>query len=375
MVMESRWLRNDGTSFSQRLQSYSVDFLPPPHPGAVAEGPMNARIAPPAEFSVDPDAIARSARTVIATEAAAIRALEPRVNGDFVQACRLILGCQGRLVVSGMGKSGHIGRKIAATLASTGTPAFFVHPGEASHGDLGMILPQDVVLALSNSGETDELLFILPVIKRQGIPLIAITGNPRSSLAGQADVHLDASVSSEACPLGLAPTASTTAALVIGDALAIALLEARGFTADDFARSHPAGSLGRRLLLHISDVMHGGDEVPRVGPEASLTQALMEMTRKHLGMTAVVDEQDRLLGVFTDGDLRRALDDDGVDLRGASVASLMSRTPKTITADKLAVEAAQLMEKHQIHALIVVDHERHVVGALNIHDLLRARVV
>lgn len=336
---------------------------------------MNARIAPTSEISVDPEAIARSARTVIATEAAAIHALEARINGDFVQACRLILGCQGRVVVSGMGKSGHVGRKIAATLASTGTPAFFVHPGEASHGDLGMITVHDVVLALSNSGETDELLFILPVIKRQGIPLIAITGNPRSSLANQADVHLDASVPSEACPLGLAPTASTTAALAFGDALAIALLEARGFTSDDFARSHPAGSLGRRLLLHISDVMHTGDGVPRVGPEASVTQALMEMTHKHLGMTAVIDDQDRLLGVFTDGDLRRALDDDGVDLREATVASLMSRGPKTIGADKLAVEAAQLMEKHQIHALLVVDEAQRVVGALNIHDLLRARVV
>ncbi len=336
---------------------------------------MNARIATAAPVALEADAIARSARTVIATEAAAIRALEPRVNADFVQACRLILGCQGRLVVTGMGKSGHIGRKIAATLASTGTPAFFVHPGEASHGDLGMILPQDVVLALSNSGETDELLFILPVIKRQGIPLIAITGNPKSSLAHQADVHLDASISSEACPLGLAPTASTTAALVMGDALSIALLEARGFTADDFARSHPAGSLGRRLLLHISDIMHTGEGVPRVRPDATLTEALVEMTHKHLGMTAVVDDQGHLLGVFTDGDLRRALDDKEVDLRNARVAELMTVGPKTIGADKLAVEAAQLMESHQIHALLVVDQDQQVVGALNIHDLLRARVV
>ncbi|WP_424681912.1 KpsF/GutQ family sugar-phosphate isomerase [Frateuria sp. YIM B11624] len=335
---------------------------------------MNARIAPPAA-NLDPDAIARSARTVIATEAAAIRALEPRVDADFVQACRLILACRGRLVVTGMGKSGHVGRKIAATLASTGTPSFFVHPGEASHGDLGMIQPDDVVLALSNSGETDELLFILPVIKRQGIPLIAITGNPKSSLAHQADVHLDASISSEACPLGLAPTASTTAALVMGDALAIALLEARGFTAEDFARSHPAGSLGRRLLLHISDIMHTGEGVPMVAPDASLTEALMEMTRKHLGMTAVVDAERRLLGVFTDGDLRRALDDEEVNLRGANVEALMTRGPKTITSDKLAIEAAQLMEKHQIHALLVVDEQQRVVGALNIHDLLRARVV
>ncbi|WP_267225282.1 KpsF/GutQ family sugar-phosphate isomerase [Dyella silvae] len=317
----------------------------------------------------------RSARTVIATEAAAIRALESRIGPEFVEACRLILGCAGRVVVTGMGKSGHVARKIAATLASTGTPAFFVHPGEASHGDLGMILPQDVVLALSNSGETDEVLFILPVIKRQGIPLIAITGNAQSSLADQADVHLDASIAAEACPLGLAPTASTTAALVMGDSLAIALLEARGFTSEDFARSHPAGSLGRRLLLHISDVMHTGDGIPTVPPNATLTQALMEMTRKHLGMTAVIDGNRHLLGVFTDGDLRRALDDDDVDLRGATVAELMTRGPKTIGADKLAIEAAQLMEKHQIHALLVVNDEQQVVGALNIHDLLRARVV
>jgi arabinose-5-phosphate isomerase len=337
---------------------------------------MNAHVAPTTKpGSLDSEAIVRNARTVIATEAAAIRALETRIGPAFVEACRLILGCAGRVVVTGMGKSGHVGRKIAATLASTGTPAFFVHPGEASHGDLGMILPQDVVLALSNSGETDEVLFILPVIKRQGIPLIAITGNERSSLAEQADLHLDASISAEACPLGLAPTASTTAALVMGDALAIALLEARGFTSEDFARSHPAGSLGRRLLLHISDVMHTGDGIPAVAPDATLSQALVEMTRKHLGMTAVIDAERRLLGVFTDGDLRRALDDDGVDLRGATVAELMTRGPKTIGADKLAIEAAQMMEKHQIHALLVVDELHRVVGALNIHDLLRARVV
>ncbi|MEO6798508.1 MAG: KpsF/GutQ family sugar-phosphate isomerase [Rhodanobacter sp.] len=336
---------------------------------------MNARIAPPAPTDLSPEAITRSARTVIATEATAIGALEPRIGTHFVEACRLILACRGRVVVSGMGKSGHVARKIAATLASTGTPAFFVHPGEASHGDLGMILPEDVVLALSYSGETDELLFILPLIKRQGIPLIVITGKPHSSLAREADVHLDGSISSEACPLGLAPTTSTTVALVLGDALAIALLEARGFTSDDFARSHPAGALGRRLLLHISDVMHTGDDVPMVSPDATLTAALMEMTRKHLGMTAVIDADQRLVGVFTDGDLRRALDDEGVNLRGALVAELMTRGPKTIGADRLAAEAAQLMEKHQIHALLVVDDERHVVGALNIHDLLRARVV
>jgi len=337
---------------------------------------MNARTAPPAsQTTVNAYTIVRSARTVIATEAAAIRALERRVDASFVQACQMILECKGRVVVSGMGKSGHIARKIAATLASTGTPSFFVHPGEASHGDLGMIQPSDIVLAISYSGETDELLFILPAIKRQGIPLISITGNPRSSLASQADVNIDGNVASEACPHGLAPTASTTAALVLGDALAVALLDARGFTSDDFARSHPAGSLGRRLLLHIGDVMHKGDDVPRVPVTASLSEALVEMTRKHLGMTAVVDAEGRLLGVFTDGDLRRALDDDGVDLRGATVAQLMTLGPKTIGSDKLAVEAAQLMEKHQIHALLVTDANGCVVGALNIHDLLRARVV
>lgn len=329
----------------------------------------------PAPGSVDNEALVKSARTVIATEAAAICSLEPRINGAFSDACRRILDCNGRVVVSGMGKSGHIARKVAATLASTGTPAFFVHPGEASHGDLGMIQPQDIVLALSNSGETDELLLILPMIKRQGIPLIAMTGNENSSLARQADIHLDVSVPAEACPLGLAPTASTTAALVMGDALAIALLETRGFTSDDFARSHPAGSLGRRLLLHISDIMHTGEGVPMVPATASMSDALMEVTEKRLGLTAVVDADQRLVGVFTDGDLRRAIDDSEVDLRTSLVHDIMSHRPKAITPDKLAIEAAQLMEKHQIHALLVVDDDSRVVGALNIHDLLRARVV
>lgn len=339
---------------------------------------MNALSASNA-FAVHPhptsETLARSALTVINTEANAIRSLASRIDGAFSEACRLILACKGRMVVTGMGKSGHIGRKIAATLASTGTPAFFVHPGEASHGDLGMITAQDVVLALSYSGETDELLTILPLIKRQGNPLIAMTGRPNSSLARDADVHLDVSVSAEACPLGLAPTASTTAALVMGDALAIALLEAHGFTAEDFALSHPAGSLGRRLLIKIEDVMHTGEAIPAVPADASLTHALMEMSRKGLGMTAIVDDGRHLLGVFTDGDLRRALDDDGVDMRNARVARVMTRTPKTIGPDKLAAEAAQIMDAHKIHALIVVDDDRRVVGALNIHDLLRARVV
>ncbi len=316
-----------------------------------------------------------SARTVIDVEARAISGLAARIDDRFIDACRLMLTCRGRVVVTGMGKSGHVGGKIAATLASTGTPSFFVHPGEASHGDLGMITKDDVVLALSNSGETDELLTILPLIKRQGVPLIALSGNSGSTLARLADVHLDVGVPEEACPLGLAPTASTTAALVMGDAIAVALLEARGFTAEDFARSHPAGRLGRRLLVHIADIMHTGEQIPRVTTTASLSEALVEMTRKGLGMTAVVDDSGRLVGVFTDGDLRRALDDADVDLRGTPVTAVMTPTAKTIGPDRLAVEAARLMETHKIHALLVVDGEHRVVGALNIHDLLRAGVV
>jgi arabinose-5-phosphate isomerase len=260
-------------------------------------------------------------------------------------------------------------------MATTGTPAYFVHPGEASHGDLGMVTDADVELLQSNSGETEEILMIVPVLKRQGNPIIAMTGRPNSRMAKLADVHLDASAAEEACPLGLAPTSSTTTALVLGDALAVALLEARGFTADDFARSHPAGALGRRLLLHISDIMHAGSEVPRVGLSATASEALVEMTRGRLGMTAVVDAQDRLLGVFTDGDLRRALDDAQLDLRSTPVEQLMGHKPKTIGAHALAVEAAHLMEEFKINALVVVDEERRVLGALNIHDLLRARVV
>ena len=324
---------------------------------------------------IDDESLRRSARRVIADEATAIGELAGHVNDAFIAACHLMLECRGRVVVSGMGKSGHIARKIAATLASTGTPAFFVHAGEANHGDLGMITSDDVVLALSNSGETDEVLAMLPTIKRQNTPLLAMTGNPRSRLAQQADVHLDVSVSCEACPLGLAPTTSTTAALVMGDALAVALLDARGFTAEDFARSHPAGSLGRRLLLHINEVMHTGDGVPVVDADASLAETLVEMSRKGLGMSAIADASGRLLGVFTDGDLRRALDDHDIDLRSTPVARLMNTNAKTIGADKLAIQAAQLMESHKIHALLVVDDDGKLVGALNIHDLLRARVV
>ncbi len=334
--------------------------------------PLFAATAPVRD---DPESLARSARRVFEIEARALDALAARIDGDFQQACQHILHCPGRVVVTGMGKSGHVGRKIAATFASTGTPAFFVHPGEASHGDLGMITGSDLVLAISYSGETEELLTIMPALRRQGSVLVAMSGNPASSLARLADVHLDISVPEEACPLGLAPTASTTAALVMGDALAVALLESRGFTAEDFARSHPAGSLGRRLLLRIADIMHTGPAVPRIGPEASLAQALVEVTRKGLGLTGITDDDDRLLGVFTDGDLRRTLDDAAIDLRATPVKSLMTVRPRTIGADRLAVEAARMMEDHKIHALLVVDADGRLVGALNIHDLLRARVV
>ena len=321
------------------------------------------------------DALIASGRAVVDVELKALQALGARLGSEFAAACRAMLACRGRVVCTGMGKSGHIARKIAATLASTGTPAFFMHPGEASHGDLGMVTDGDVVLALSNSGESEEILAIVPALKRQGVAMIAMTGRPQSTMARFAQVHLDASVPAEACPLGLAPTASTTAALALGDALAVALLEARGFTADDFARSHPAGALGRRLLLHIRDVMHTGDDVPRVRDDATATVALLEMTRKRLGMTAVVDADGALVGVFTDGDLRRALDHGPLDLHGTPVSALMGRSPKAIGADALAVEAARLMEEHKIGALVVVDDDRRVIGALNIHDLLRARVV
>jgi arabinose-5-phosphate isomerase len=334
---------------------------------------MNVNLLKPSQCS-DTDLVA-SGQRVLHIEIQALQALKSRIGSDYAQACRLLMACKGRIICTGMGKSGHIATKIAATLASTGTPAFFVHPGEASHGDLGMITDLDVVLALSNSGETEELLTIMPVLKRQGNVLIAMTGRSESSLAKLADVHLDASVPEEACPLGLAPTSSTTTALALGDALAVSLLEARGFSADDFARSHPAGSLGRRLLLHISDIMHAGHEVPRVSIHATGSEALVEMSRKRLGMTAIVDDEDRLLGVFTDGDLRRALDDSAVDLRKKLVSELMGHHPKTIHPNALAVEAAHLMEEFKINGLVVVDDQRRVVGALNIHDLLRARVV
>lgn len=311
---------------------------------------------------------------VIRNEAAAIESLGPRINSDFARACDYMLHCEGRIVVTGMGKSGHIGSKIAATLASTGSPAFFVHPGEASHGDLGMITAKDVVLALSNSGETAELLTILPIIKRQGVPLIALTGNPASNLAQQAEVHIDVSVEQEACPLNLAPTSSTTATLAMGDALAIALLESRGFTEEDFARSHPGGSLGRRLLLMVSDVMVTGDRIPRVPEQALLSQALMEMSQKGLGMTAVVDEQDILKGIFTDGDLRRTLDRE-IDLRSCRVAEVMTPGSTTASADMLAAEVLRIMQEKKINSMMVVDEQQKPVGALNMHSLLLAGIV
>ena len=318
---------------------------------------------------------AASGRRVFAIEGEALTAVAARLDGAFSAACRAILACRGRVVCTRMGKSGHVARKIAATLASTGTPAFYMHPGEAAHGDLGMVTDADVVLALSYSGESDEVLLLLPALKRQGNVVLAMTGRGQSTLAREADTHLDVAVPVEACPLQLAPTSSTTAALAMGDALAVALLEARGFTADDFARSHPAGALGRRLLLHITDVMHVGDDVPKVGPAASISEALVEMSRKRLGMTAVVDTDNHLLGLYTDGDLRRSLDDANVDLRHTRIDAVMTRAPRTISADALAAEAAQLMETHKINALLVTNRAGQVVGALNIHDLLRARVV
>ena len=311
---------------------------------------------------------------VIQTEAAAVAELATRIDDNFAKACQYMLSCAGRIVVLGMGKSGHIGGKIAATLASTGSPAFFVHPGEASHGDLGMIIAKDVVLALSNSGETEEILTILPLIKRLGVPLIALTGNPGSTLARAATVHIDVSVRQEACPLGLAPTSSTTATLAMGDALAISLLEVRGFTAEDFARSHPGGRLGRRLLLLIGDIMHSGATIPQVNAAAMVSEALLEMTRKGLGMTAIVDAEQHIVGIFTDGDLRRALDL-GIDVHTTGITKVMTRGGKTVHAEQLAAEALQLMQAHKINALLVVDNDQRVVGALNMHDLLRAGVV
>ncbi|ERI50466.1 KpsF/GutQ family sugar-phosphate isomerase [Pseudomonas sp. AOB-7] len=315
-----------------------------------------------------------SAQRTIRLEIEAVQELLPRIDANFVKACELILACQGRVVVVGMGKSGHIGNKIAATLASTGTTAFFVHPAEASHGDMGMITRDDIVLALSNSGSTAEIVTLLPLIKRLGIRLISMTGNPDSPLAKAAEVNLDARVTQEACPLNLAPTSSTTASLVLGDALAIALLEARGFTAEDFAFSHPGGALGRRLLLKVENVMHAGEALPRVNRGTSLRDALLEMTQKGLGMTVVLEDDGRLAGIFTDGDLRRTLDK-GIDVRQALIDEVMTPHGKTARAEMLAAEALKIMEDHKINALVVVDEQDQPVGALNMHDLLRAGVM
>lgn len=315
------------------------------------------------------------ARAVIDTEAKAVTDLSDRIGPEFIKACHYMYDCKGRIVVLGMGKSGHIGDKIAATLASTGSPAFFVHPGEASHGDMGMITKDDVVMALSNSGETSELLTILPLIKRLGVPLIALTGNPKSTLAKSADAHLDVSVEKEACPLGLAPTSSTTAALVMGDALAISLLEHRGFTADDFALSHPGGALGRRLLLHVEDIMHSGENIPLVSITATLSEALLEMTKKGLGMTGIIDEEGKMVGIFTDGDLRRVLDHGEVNVHETNITDVMTRNCKTTQAHQLAAETLRMMEKFKINSLLVVDNDNKPVGAMNMHDLLRAGVV
>lgn len=312
---------------------------------------------------------------VLKTESEAIAALTQRLNQDFHRACEMILGCEGRIVVTGMGKSGHIGNKIASTLASTGTPAFFMHPGEASHGDLGMITPEDLVIALSNSGETSEITLLLPLIKRLAIPLIALTGKQKSTIARAADINLDVSVSKEACPLGLAPTSSTTASLAMGDALAIAILQARGFTEEDFALSHPGGNLGRRLLLRVSDIMHTGDAIPLVNTEYSLKQTLLEMTSKGLGMAGVIDpESSKLVGIYTDGDLRRTFEK-MPNIETALVKDYMTANCVTIDAERIATEALNLMHDRKINALMVIDQNNLVQGALNIHDLLRAGVV
>jgi len=338
---------------------------PAPGGSACAGGPATATRT---------EALVARAREVLQIEAEAIAALPERLGDDFARACELILACRGRVVVSGIGKSGHVGRKIAATLASTGSPAFFMHPAEASHGDLGMVIADDVVLALSNSGSTEELLAIVPLVKRRGARLIAMTGDPASRLAQLADVHLDAGVAREACPLNLAPTASTTAAMALGDALAVALLEARGFGPDDFASSHPGGALGRRLLTHVSDVMRQGEALPVVAPGAPLATAILEITRKRMGMVAVVEPGGALLGIFTDGDLRRLIEHGG-DLRALRAVQVMHEGPRVVRASALAVAAADVMEQHRITSVLVVDDDGVLVGALNTNDLMRAKVI
>ncbi len=330
---------------------------------------------PPPGASFDADRALQLARQTFDIEAQALLGLKARCGDSFARAVETVLECRGRLVVMGMGKSGHVGRKIAATLASTGTPAMFVHPGEASHGDLGMVTPHDVVLAISNSGESDELAAIIPALKRLGVPLLAMTGRAESTLARHADLTLDSTVDQEACPMNLAPTASTTAQMALGDALAVALLDARGFREADFARSHPGGSLGRKLLTHVHDVMRSGDQVPCVSPSAAFIDMVREMSHKGLGATAVADEAGRLVGVFTDGDLRRLLEQ-GRDLRGLTAQQVMHSQPRRVRADALAVEAADLMERHRITSVLVVgDDDEQLVGALNSNDLMRAKVI
>ncbi|VAW50833.1 D-arabinose 5-phosphate isomerase [hydrothermal vent metagenome] len=313
-------------------------------------------------------------REVVSTELTEITALRTRIDENFTSACELLLTCKGRIVVTGMGKSGHIGGKIAATLASTGSPAFFVHPGEASHGDLGMITKNDVVIALSNSGNTAEISTIIPILKRFAVPLISMTGDKNSTLANAANINLDVSVSKEACPHDLAPTSSTTVALVMGDALAVALLQARGFTAEDFALSHPGGSLGKRLLLHVSDIMHSNERIPKVNKNATVSEALLEMSEKGLGMTAIVDAQNTVLGLYTDGDLRRSLDK-GIDVRSAAISDVMTKNCRTTTANELAASIVKLMDDHGINGLLVVDENNKLIGAFNMHDILRAGIV
>ena len=311
---------------------------------------------------------------VVSIELAEITALQTRIDENLADACDLLLNCKGRIVVTGMGKSGHIGGKIAATLASTGSPAFFVHPGEASHGDLGMITKNDVVIALSNSGNTAEITTIIPILKRFAVPLISMTGDKNSTLASEANINLDVSVSKEACPHDLAPTSSTTVALVMGDALAVALLQARGFTAEDFALSHPGGSLGKRLLLHVSDIMHTEKRIPKVLENATVSEALLEMSKKGLGMTAIVDDQDKVLGLYTDGDLRRSLDKN-IDVHSAAISDVMTKNCRTTTADELAASIVKIMDDHGINGLLVVDENNKLVGAFNMHDILRAGIV
>lgn len=324
---------------------------------------------------INTDTLKKLAKSVLEIEAQEITNMLSRIDDHFVQACRYMLACEGRVVVIGMGKSGHIAGKIAATLASTGTPAFFVHPGEASHGDLGMITAKDVVLAISYSGETDEILVILPIIKRLGVPLISITGKKHSSLATNSSIHIDVNINKEACPLGLAPTSSTTATLVMGDALAISLLEARGFTKDDFARSHPAGQLGRRLLLLIGDIMNKGSNIPVVSKNTLLSDTLIEMSQKGLGMTSIVDDESKIIGIFTDGDLRRLFDKKTTDIHKTRVGDVMVMNCKTASETMLAAEALQIMQKYKVNALPIVDDNNKLIGTLNMHDLLRAGVV